>query len=79
MKADLALIKKITVGAIRIWEEERGVCFSRFTEEEEAGWYTCTKVLGDRSRSLCGIRLEFLTDASELSLCSLRATRSTCG
>ena len=67
MKADLALIKKITVGAVRIWEEERGVCFSRFTEEEEAGWYACTKVLGDRSRSLCGIRLEFLTDASELS------------
>ena len=67
MKADLALIKQITVGAVRIWEEERGFCFSRFTEEEEEGWYTCSKVLGDRSKSLCGIRLEFYTDASEIS------------
>ena len=67
MKADLALIKQITVGAIRIWEGEKGFGFSRFTEEEEAGWYTCSKVLGDRSRSLCGIRLEFVTDATEIS------------
>ena len=67
MKADLALIKKITVGAVRIWEDADGFRFARFTEEEEAGWYSCTKILGDRCRSLCGIRLEFLTDASEIS------------
>ncbi|MBP5609737.1 MAG: SGNH/GDSL hydrolase family protein [Clostridia bacterium] len=67
MKADLDLIKKITVGAVRIWEAPDGVHFSRFTEEEEAGWYSCTKVLGDRSRSLCGIRLDFLTDADEVA------------
>lgn len=67
MKADLALIKTITVGAVRIWEWEKGISFSRFTEEEEAGWYTCSKILGDRSRSLCGIRLDFYTDASEIS------------
>ena len=67
MKADFDLIKSITVGAVRVWEEPDGVHFSRFTEEEEAGWYTCTKVLGDRSRSLCGIRLDFKTDASEVA------------
>ena len=38
MKADFETIKKITVGAVRIWEEDCGVRFSRFTEEEQAGW-----------------------------------------
>ena len=67
MRLDFGTIQSVTVGAVRIWEAPDGVHFSRFTEEEEAGWYTCSKTLGDRSRSLCGIRLDFLTDASELS------------
>ena len=67
MRADFETVKAITVGAVRIWEREDGVHFSRFTEEEEAGWYTCSKVLGDRCRSLCGIRIDFKTDAKEIA------------
>jgi len=67
MRADFETIKKITVGAVRIWEAPDGFRFSRFTEEEEAGWYTCSQVLGDRCRSLCGIRLDFKTDAKEIA------------
>ena len=67
MKADFETIGKITVGAVRIWEEDCGVRFSRFTEEEEAGWYSCSETLGERSKSLCGIRLDFRTDAREIA------------
>ena len=67
MKAVFETIKKITVGAVRIWEEDCGVRFSRFTEEEQAGWYSCSQTLGDRCRSLCGIRLDFRTDAREIA------------
>ena len=67
MRADFETVWAVTVGAVRIFEKEDGVHFSRFTEEEEAGWYSCSKVLGDRSRSLCGIRLDFTTDATEIA------------
>ena len=67
MRADFETVKAITRGAVRIWEDGDGVRFSRFTEEEEAGWYACSKTLGDRSRSLCGIRLDFVTDGSEIA------------
>lgn len=58
-------IKQITLGALRVYEKDGYVCFSRFTEKQEKDlWdYGCgTKIYGTSN-----IRLEFWTKGGELS------------
>ncbi len=67
MKLSLSQIKEITLGAERIFEKNGAVCFSRFTEREEA-IYSAEEGKRLRAVSTPGIRLEFKTDAEKLNL-----------
>ncbi len=62
---DLGKIKEITLGALRVYENDGYVCFSRFTEKQEKDLldYGCgTKIFG-----CSNIRLEFFTKGGEIS------------
>ena len=67
MQADFETIKKITAGAVRIRQTERGIAFDRCTEAELAAWYARRPVLGDRARTGGGVRLDFHTDARSIT------------
>ena len=67
MKLSFSQIKEITLGAERVSEKNGTVCFSRFTEKEEA-IYSAEEGKRLRAVSTPGIRLEFKTDAEKLSL-----------
>ncbi|MBQ9784596.1 MAG: SGNH/GDSL hydrolase family protein [Clostridia bacterium] len=61
MKLTLDQIKKITVGALRIWEDTDGVHFSKMTQAQEDAFL----VIGNKNAlSTTGVRLDFWTDSS---------------
>ncbi|MBE6561427.1 MAG: hypothetical protein E7662_09905 [Ruminococcaceae bacterium] len=66
MNLSLSQIRSVTQGAMRIWEEDGGIRFSRFTEEE-AAMYASTG-FATKSRHTAGIQMEFDTDAAAVSL-----------
>ena len=68
MKLSFEEIKKITFGAVRVWQDADGICFSRCTEKQEAVWNEQDPVLGTRARSTTGVRLDFHTNATQLSM-----------
>ena len=69
MKLDLAAVRAITLGAVRIDENEKGFTFHRFTEEQEALY---REKRPERQFVRCfftaGIRFSFVTDSEILSL-----------
>lgn len=67
MRLDISDIISVTQGAERIWQEGGAVWFSRFTEEELA-IYKAHENLVKMVRSTAGIQMEFITDATALSL-----------
>ena len=65
MMTQINQIKEITLGALRVYEKDGYVCFSRFSEKQEQDlWdYGCgTKIFGTSN-----IRLEFWTKGGEIS------------
>jgi hypothetical protein len=68
MKLTLCDIQKITVGAVRIWETEDGIRFSKCTQRQVDAWYAQKEILGQRAETTTGIRLDFYTDSSSLEL-----------
>ncbi len=66
MILSLSQIQSVTQGAVRIWEEDGGFRFSRFTEEE-AAMYAPTGFAA-KSRASAGIQMEFDTDADMLTM-----------
>lgn len=80
MKLTLNDLKKITVGAHRVTEEEGGVRFHRFTEDEEQFYRNRDSELGkhfsDRCKASAGMRLSFLTSSKSLKL-SVSVTPAT--
>ncbi len=67
MKLSLSQIEEITLGAERVSEKNGTVCFSRFTEKEEA-IYSAEEGKRLRAVSTPGISLELKTDATGLNL-----------
>ncbi len=67
MRLSLTGIKEITSGAVRFFEKDGAISFSRFTEAEEA-IYSADEGKRLRAVSTPGIRLWFKTDATKLSL-----------
>ncbi len=67
MKLSLNEIKAVTSGAVRFFEKDGAISFSRFTEKEEA-IYSYDEGKRLRAISTPGIRLWFKTDATELNL-----------
>lgn len=64
MKLSLDTIKNITVGAVRIWEDGDNIRFAKCTQKQVDAWYKLNNVLGVRSETTSGVRLDFHTDSS---------------
>ena len=64
MKLSFETIKKITVGAVRIWEDGENIRFSKCTQKQIDAWYKLSDVLGMRAETTTGVRLDFHTDSS---------------
>lgn len=61
-------LQGIARGAVRAELENGRVCLSRLTAEQEALFVARDEFLGTRARASAGIRLEFITDSTTLSL-----------
>ncbi|MBR5323013.1 MAG: SGNH/GDSL hydrolase family protein [Clostridia bacterium] len=68
MKLDLAQIKSVTLGAVRIEQTEQGVFFYRFTKEQEELYKVRNKAYYARSFATSGVKLRFCTDSETLFL-----------
>ncbi len=68
MKLDLPTIKEITVGAVKVFEENGEFIFRRFTDEETRyyGVYR-DKHFEEQTLATAGIRIAFETDSRKLS------------
>ncbi len=64
MNLSLAQIKDITVGAVKVWQEDDGYHFSKCTDKQIAAWYDIKETLGLRAETTTGVRLDFHTDSS---------------
>lgn len=64
MKLTFEQIKSITVGATRICEENGGICFRRFSREQENVFFDIIKYL----RTSSGIKFRFKTNSESLFL-----------
>ena len=68
MKLTLEQIKSITVGALRVYEDEQGIRFQKCTEAQVSAWYARSETLGYRAETTTGIRLDFHTDSKTLTV-----------
>ena len=57
MKLSLEQIRKITVGALHVWEEEGAFCFAKCTQKQIDAWYKIKEILGERAEITTGVRL----------------------
>jgi len=64
MQLLLEQIKKITVGALNVWEENGAFCFAKCTQKQVDAWYKIKQILGERAEATTGIRLDFHTNSS---------------
>lgn len=80
MRLSFEQIKSITCGAVRILQEEKGIRFWRFTEEQEKMYYDTRILTGmnyaDRSKASAGVKFAFRTDSKKLCL-TVEAALST--
>ncbi len=75
MRLSFDTIKKITVGAVRVWQEEDGVHFSKCTQKQVDAWYALNTVLGERAETTTGVRLDFHTNSKSLSFTAPRGNK----
>lgn len=61
----LETIRTLVTGAVRVWEEDGYICFSRFTEKQAA--LLKSRGFSAQMAASAGIRLEFLTNGGEIS------------
>ena len=67
MRLTFDQIKSITVGAVAVEQRDDGIHFMKCTEGQTAAWYKMSDILGDRSLSTTGIRLDFITNSKSFS------------
>lgn len=67
MKLTFEQIKSITVGAVRIWQENDTVRFSKCTQKQVDAWYKLLPILGERAEATTGVRLDFYTNSSSFA------------
>ena len=75
MKLSFDSIKNITVGAIRIWEEDNGVHFSKCTPKQIDAWHAIDPFLGKNAAATTGVRLDFVTDSSTFAFTAAVGTK----
>jgi len=68
MKLSYEQIRAMTWGAVRVAEEDGGVAFHRFTEEEERLYAAMKPEHSEKALASSGIRLVFRTDSPTLKL-----------
>lgn len=68
MKLELAQIKEITLGAVRVEQTEQGVFFYRFTKEQEELYKHRNEGFYTRTFTTSGVKLRFCTDSEALFL-----------
>lgn len=66
MKLDYEQIKSICTGAVRVEESEEGICFFRFTKEQEELYRKQKPEFNQKILAAAGMRLSFDTDSEEL-------------
>ena len=64
MKLNGEEIRRIAVGAVRIWEEDGALCFSKVPEEAFEAWKKAAEWILPSVAATTGIRLDFRTDSS---------------
>ena len=67
MKLTFEQIQQITVGSLCTEAESDGIYFHRCTKKQLDAWTALSKTLGERSTATTGVRLDFHTDATELT------------
>lgn len=75
MKLTFEDIKSLTVGAVRIWEENGAVRFSKGTQKQIDAWYTFNEFLGDRAETTSGVRFDLHTDSSKFAFTASAGNR----
>ena len=75
MKLTLEQIKRITVGALRIWEEDGAFCFAKCTSKQVEAWYKRRQTLGERAETTTGIRLDFHTNSATFAFTPVQETK----
>jgi len=66
MKLTSEQIRSVTLGAIHVEETAQGICFHRFTPEQEALYQTVNERFYERTSFPAGVRLRFRTDSRTL-------------
>lgn len=77
MRLTLDQIKAITVGALRVWEEDEVFRFAKCTQKQENAWFALDEVLGSRSMATTGVRLDFYTNSKFIAFTP--QIKSACG
>ena len=75
MKLSFETIKSITVGAVRIWEDNGNVHFCKCTQKQVDAWYKLEPILGERAENTTGIRLDFYTNSSTFAFTVASGTK----
>lgn len=68
MKLTLSQIKAFTTGALTVTGSEQDIHFARYTDKQVAAFAVEEDILGHRAKTTCGIRIDFHTDASGLTV-----------
>ena len=67
MKLTLEQVKKITVGALKVWEKDSAFHFAKCTQKQVDSWYQVREDLGVRSETTTGVRLDFHTNSKKFA------------
>lgn len=77
MKLNIAQVREITKGAVRVTEERDGFHFYRFTKEQEELYNSVNKDFYKKTFSTAGIRLTLKTDSRTLFLKTITSKSSS--
>ncbi|MBE6970903.1 MAG: SGNH/GDSL hydrolase family protein [Ruminococcaceae bacterium] len=77
MELTLSQLRSITLGALKIEQEADGFHFYRITPTQTAAFTRATESFGPKCLTTSGIRLDFYTDSSHLSLSWHKARTTT--
>ena len=69
MKLSFSQIEALTKGAVRITKEPDGIHFQRYTDAQITAFEKEARCFFKRAQHTCGIRIEFYTDSSDLTVC----------
>ncbi len=75
MKLSFEQIKSVTVGAVRIWQEDEEIRFSKCTQKQVDAWYALQPILGERAETTTGVRLDLHTSSRSFTFTAPRGSK----